>query len=501
MKILIVENPRPLTMEHYNDVANAPLSASLNSGYALAIAGRAGWEGAYLDLSDCRDDEAVMAEMILSEQADMILIHWVYAWGNEHVLRNVLHILEKDRRSAIGAFGMFPSFAYRPLSDFAPQLDFILVGEFEATLDELLSNYSLKRNISSMPGLYRAGGELVRRELIADLSILPIPDDTGTNCRYPTMNIAAGRGCYGDCSFCFINRYYGCGRRRERSVASFLHELEERLKRRPVNSIYFVDPTFIGRDENQSGRVLEISSILKCKGLPFGFETRVDTIDEELIGKLAKNGASSVFLGIESGSEAALKRINKRISLNQIKGAVRAVQDSGIFLSVGFIMFEPDSTLSELVDNYRLLEELGLLKHHDQTVNMLYHSQIVLYGSGAWFRFAELGRLIQDERLPFEAGYRFLHADVARVCRAMRALSCEYFRLMDHLYRTQGIAGSDQFACCHARTPPGVDGDRLNLTLKESFLAFVRQAGRLGVKQFKNLELKFLDELRSCFPV
>ena len=42
MKIVIVENPRPLTMEHYNDVANAPLSASLNSGYALAVARRAG---------------------------------------------------------------------------------------------------------------------------------------------------------------------------------------------------------------------------------------------------------------------------------------------------------------------------------------------------------------------------------------------------------------------------------------------------------------------------
>jgi len=35
MKLLIVENPRPLTIEHYNDVANTPLSASLNSGYAI----------------------------------------------------------------------------------------------------------------------------------------------------------------------------------------------------------------------------------------------------------------------------------------------------------------------------------------------------------------------------------------------------------------------------------------------------------------------------------
>ena len=385
------------------------------------------------------------------------------------------------------------------MSNFAPQLDFILVGEFEATLDELLSNYLVSSTIISMPGLYRAGCEFVRQELISDLSRLPIPDDAGTNCRYSTMNIATGRGCYGDCSFCFINRYYGCSKRRERSIASFIHELEERLKRRPVNSIYFVDPTFIGRDEKQTGRVLEISSILKCNNLPFGFETRVDTIDEELIGKLADNGASSVFLGIESGYEATLKRINKRISLNQIRRAVHAVQDSGIFLSVGFIMFEPDSSLAELAGNYSLLEELGLLKHHDQTVNMLYHSQIVLYGSGAWSRFADQGRLIQEERLPFEAGYKFMHADVALVCNAMKNLSYEYFRLMDQLYRKQAIASSDQFACCHARTPAGIDGDKLNRILKEAFQAFIRQAGTRDLKQFNALEQMFLDDLRTCF--
>ena len=58
MKIVIVENPRPLTIEHYNDVANAPLSASLNSGYALAVARRAGWDTAHLDFTSGNGDAA-----------------------------------------------------------------------------------------------------------------------------------------------------------------------------------------------------------------------------------------------------------------------------------------------------------------------------------------------------------------------------------------------------------------------------------------------------------
>ncbi len=498
MKILIIENPRPLTIEHYNDVANAPLSASLNSGYALAVARRAGWETAYLDLTACRDNEAIIADSILAENADIILFHWVYSWGNEDVVRNILTIIRNNHGGSIGAFGLFPTLAYQRLSHFAPQLDFILVGEFESTLEELISKYTNNRSISSLPGLYCNNG-FIRRDLIADLSQLPVPDDVGANCQYPTLNISASRGCFGDCSFCFINPFYGCSRRRERSIASFRHELETRLLRRPVNNIYFIDPTFVGYDEKQTGRAVQISSILKDCNLPFGFETRVDTIDEKLINRLASNGASSVFLGIESGCESTLQRINKRITRQQIISAVRAVQNSGIYLSVGFIMFEPDSTLDELSANYALLDELGLLSHHDQTINMLYHSQIVLYGSKAWDKFDAEGRLLVHDEMPFEACYQFKHENVALVCNAMRRLSFEYFSRIDRLYQQQGFARSEQFVCCHDQDPPGINGYDLNQILKDAFLSFTKHSNDCDLKQFKAMEQIFLNELKSCF--
>lgn len=499
MKILVIENPRPLAIEHYNDVANAPLSASLNSGYALAIARRAGWDPAYLDLTDCQDDEATISGRILAENADLILFHWVYAWGNENIVQNILKILKEGQSGLIGAFGLFPTLACQRLSEFAPGLDFILAGEFEATLDELLSKLSASNSFHSIAGLYCGNGEFVSRERMSDLLQLPIPDDVGANCQFPTMNIAASRGCFGDCSFCFINQYYGCRKRRERSINSFALELEFRLKRRAVNNVYFIDPTFIGYDEKQSGRAKEISCILKSHNLPFGFETRVDTINQDLIGTLAANGATSIFLGIESGCEAALQRINKRITREQIIRAVRAVQGSGITLSVGFIMFEPDSTLAELLENYTLLEELDLLSHHDQTINMLYHSQIILYGSRAWSEFAEQGRLNLDDRLPFEASYKFRHADVMRVCNAMRRLSTKYFTRMDQLYHNQKIASGSQFDCRHIQSPPGVKGDDLNRILKEAFLAFIKFVGNHDNRQFKLLESGFLNALDSCF--
>ncbi len=499
MKLLIVENPRPLTIQHYNDVANAPLSASLNSGYALAVSREAGWEPAYLDFTSSADDARTIADTILDADADIILFHWVYAWGKENSARAFLDLLKTGSAGCIGAFGLFPTLSHQRLAEYAPQLDFIMVGEFEATLQELLHSFRRDKGLSPVPGLYLAKLPFQRRDVISDLSLIPAPDDLGANCTYSTMNIAASRGCFGDCSFCFINPFYGCRQRRERSIASFEDELELRLKRRTISSIYFIDPSFIGYGTQQNERVKTISEIAKGYGLPFGFETRVDTIDDSLVNTLANNGAASLFLGIESGCDAALQRINKRITKKQIIRAVQCIQNSPITLSVGFIMFEPDASPDELTENYTLLEKLGLLAHHDQTINMLYHSQIVLYGSRAWAKFEQEDRLLLDQNLPFEASYRFANDQVAKVCYAMRRLSAEYFIRIDDLYMNRGITDSGQYGCRHMGDPAGVDGGDLNRILKEAFLAFVRYSSQYSAKQFAALEDRFVAELQDCF--
>lgn len=472
MKIVIVENPRPLTVEHYNDVANAPLSASLNSGYALAIARRAGWETAYLDFSTSSLDDAGTAAIILAEAGDIVLSHWVYSWGYEEFVCDVLGLLRRNSNATLGAFGLFPTLSSSRLLQFAPSLDFILAGEFEDTLSELLPLFAEFRAVKALPGVFLRGGSFEPRPLIADLSLLPIPDDVGANCGYTSLNIAASRGCYGECSFCFIHRYYGCSRRRVRDLASLERELETRLSRRDLGSLYFIDPTFIGLGENERERVVEVGRMAQLFGLPFGFETRVDGIDEELLATLAGNGATSVFLGIESGCDSVLQRIGKRINTEQIRRAVRSVQNSGIGLHLGFIMFEPDSTLAELEENYTFLDELELLDQHEQTANLLYHNQIVLHGSAAWDRFGTEGRLLQDERLPFEARYKFRDERVGLICAAMGRLTSHYFSAMTGIRQSRSAVADDCGAACHVAD----SGGAVNALLKDAFRSLCRTA-------------------------
>ena len=481
MKLVIVENPRPRTIEHYNDVANAPLSASLNSGYALAVARRSGWDTAHLDFGPAAGDAAALAARIIAEAGDIVLFHWVYSWGHEEDVSAIMTLVRRESSAPLGAFGLFPTISRDRLLQFAPQLDFILAGEFEETLAELLPAFGERRTVAALPGVVRRHERFVPRPLLCDLARLPVPDDVGANRAYASLNIAASRGCFGACSFCSTHRYCGCSRRRVRDAASLERELTERLTRRGIRSLYFIDPTFIGRGDAERARALEIGRMVEGHGLSFGFETRVDTIDEGVLAKLAANGATSVFLGIESGCDAVLERIGKRISTAQIRRGVRIIRECGMKLNLGFIMFEPDTTLGELEENYAFLEEQGLLGEHELTANLLYHNQIVLHGSAAWERFEREGRLLVDARLPFEARYRFRDDRVGLVCSAMGRLSSAYFRGLD----AQRPIGKS----CH--------GDDLNALLKEAFRTFCSAAKNQPGNRMAALEEGYLHQLEK----
>jgi len=498
MKIVIIENPRPLTVEHYNDVANAPLSASLNSGYALAVSRLAGWDAVHLDFTSHDGEVIAMAERILAEEGDLILLHWVYAWGHDALVCDLLERVRQGSSAPLGVFGIFPTLAGKHLLRYAARLDFILHGEFEETLALLLPDIVATGRVRPLPGLLLRGGVLTPRPVLDDLERLPLPDDVGNNRNYPSLNIAASRGCFGRCGFCFIRSYYGCSRRRVRQPASLERELDTRLTRRDIRSIYFVDPTFIGHGGTERKRVSEIARIAHRTGLPFGFETRVDTLDERIMAELAASGAESVFLGIESGCDSVLQRIGKRISADQVRQGVRMVRNSGVRLNLGFIMFEPDTTLEELEANYAFLEEMELLDHHELTANLLYHNQIVLFGSIAWRRFSREKRLLLDARLPFEARYRFRDERAGVVCAAMGRLSAEYFRGMDRVRGRNSASGRGE-DCGIVEQGELFSPGRVNELLKEAFRSYCAAAGRVTKDRFADLDGQYRQSVREMF--
>ena len=60
-----------------------------------------------------------------------------------------------------------------------------------------------------------------------------------------------------------------------------------------------------------------------------GLRTRVDMVDRELLKTMRDAGCIAVWLGVESGSEAILGKMNKKIKLDQTRVAYKTAHDVG----------------------------------------------------------------------------------------------------------------------------------------------------------------------------
>jgi len=112
-----------------------------------------------------------------------------------------------------------------------------------------------------------------------------------------TAQVYTQLGCGRYCSFCFES--LRPQPKQERSIKSFIKEAVG-LIRQGYEGIYFDDSTFT-QDKKRALRIMQIMGKLNRKfGTVWGFNTRIDTLDEELIDTAVKNGCVYNFEGVES---------------------------------------------------------------------------------------------------------------------------------------------------------------------------------------------------------
>jgi len=307
-------------------------------------------------------------------------------------------ILEQDLRGlalakSVGAvtvaFGPLVSpVAYELLRRF-PQLDYVVCGEPEVTLRQLVdaadrcgderppSIHALCQAASAEPrpktlaavrGLaWRREGEIVlnpRQGLIPRLDDLPLPAHhllpLGSYCgpatEAPAAVVVTGRGCPGECCFCLKHITYR-QEVRVRSPQSILEELLL-LRRLGVRHVYMQADLFtICREQVRDLCRLMIAEGL---GLAWSCSTRPDAVDEELLQCMAAAGCRRITWALESGSEALLWRIGKRTRVAAAEQAVRWARAAGISNWASFILGLPGETEDTIRQTVNLAKRLSL---------------------------------------------------------------------------------------------------------------------------------------------
>ena len=267
-------------------------------------------------------------------------------WHFNETARQIKEILP-DTRIAVG--GLWYSALYADILETHPYIDFIMVGEAELTLDELISELkSGGKRFTEIAGLASRVDEKVvlgpHRELISNIDDLPLPAyDLFPMDRYVGhtywkhfCELYTSRGCPGGCSFCYEWSQYD-----PRSPQDFTSwrghsgkrvadELELLQKQFGVETIVFQDDAF-----NVSTELVEetcneiIRRDIKINWVILGrADDWVKQID--LFPLMKKAGMFMGLVGIEVSSDQELRKIGKGVTVSQIKETIDGLRRNDV---------------------------------------------------------------------------------------------------------------------------------------------------------------------------
>jgi anaerobic magnesium-protoporphyrin IX monomethyl ester cyclase len=248
--------------------------------------------------------------------------------------------------------------------------DFILQGEGEITLLELLQRLDNKQDIDDLNGIVFKKNDTVqlnkKREVKHDLDEFPVPAWDLINIESYrkiwkqsgqefTLNIATTRGCPYKCNWC-AKPIYG-NRYNAHSPQYIVNEIEYLKANFGVSRFWMCDDIF-GLKPNW---VQEFNAKLKEQNLKIGYyiQSRVDLLlKEDTIDCLAESGLEEVWVGAESASQKILDAMDKGTTVEQIYQATKILKDKKIkvafFLQFGYL----DEKQDDIAKTIAMVKEL-----------------------------------------------------------------------------------------------------------------------------------------------
>lgn len=251
-------------------------------------------------------------------------------------------------------------------------IDAVAIQEYEYTLLEVATALQNHTDLGNIPGLcLRANGRILRspsRELAKDLDALPFVSSVYkkhlqyknyfyAHSRYPIVTIITGRGCPHHCIYCVYPQTFSGRKVRYRSIENVVEEIAFILKEFPdVKEIMFEDDTLT---LNKKRCFAFAEEILK-RNLKFKWSANSRTdVDLETLKILKRAGVRLLCVGIESGDQAILDQMKKKIKLEEIRQFFRDAKEAGVLIHGCFLVGNPGETRQTMQKTFSLAKELA----------------------------------------------------------------------------------------------------------------------------------------------
>jgi len=255
-----------------------------------------------------------------------------------------------------------------------PAFDFVVRGEADASFVELLEALQSGGSPRDIAGVsMREDGRIVHAPpRVAPKDIGPIPPPAyhllpmdayrerqagAFGETFSPVRLLASRGCPWSCEFCSVPAVSGKAYRQRRADV-IVDEVARLHREYGITSFKFADDSLgvVAR------HVLDICAGIKGLDMPLKWEceTRLDLLKPNILEALAGAGCRGIWVGIESGNAATLKRVSKGLKLEEIAPQVRLIQKYGLRVSGFFITGLPFENEAGHQENVRFACELGL---------------------------------------------------------------------------------------------------------------------------------------------
>jgi len=311
--------------------------------------------------------------LLTEKEYDIIGFSIMFDASVNNVARAVKNLRDSSYRGHITLGGHVPSLSPEEILLSIPGADSIVLYEGEETLLDLSNTIKQGKNLSNVDGLAYRENNLIRktnlRKPIENLDTLPFPlrDKLSMHLGYPHFFMISSRGCPYSCSFCSVTTFYqsaGCELWRCRSISNLIEEINFLINKFGATTISFLDDEFlVNKFARERAKKFAKTLIEQNLKLSWSIECRCDDVDEILFSLLKESGLRHVFLGIESGVQSVLDRFNKNTTVYINRNAVNIIRKLGISLAVGFIMFDPYTTIGEVKENIDFLDEMQIVSY------------------------------------------------------------------------------------------------------------------------------------------
>lgn len=269
-------------------------------------------------------------------------------------------------------------------------IDYGFVGEAEQTVVEWANFVAARTTNHDVPGLIYRNGNSVEMNppprVEANLDVLPMPTyDLVPVDRYysalashhPYLYLLGSRGCPFRCTYCAKD--IGGSAVRYHSPENILRQFLYYHDKLGIQEIHFYDDTFT---LNQK-RIVKLCNLFIEHRIPdkmrWTVRSRPDAVTADLLQLMKKAGCYRIGYGVESGNQEILDLMQRDISKEQIRTAVRIAKEAGMEVVSNFILGYPGETKKTLEDTMRFAIEID--PHYAQFTMFTYLPNSLLWNS------------------------------------------------------------------------------------------------------------------------